>query len=127
MIKEQQMFKLIKEDKRKYLRLKVHHLIKYRTLSEGDSSFLSASIKDIGGGGICFRTERDLPLGTNLEIKISFPHAATSIFASAKVVWKQAKKRLHCFEVGCKFIDISESVRLLIDKQIKSVYSRLKK
>jgi len=115
-------------ERRRYIRLKAYHLVKYKEIADSakDSSFVSAVIKDIGGGGVCLRTEQEIPVSTVLELKINFPHISTFLYASVVVVWVRRKERMHCFELGCKFIQISDSLRSFIEEQVKQVFAQTK-
>lgn len=84
-----------------------------------------ATISDISGGGVCIRTQECLPVSSLIELKINFPHIATSIFALAKVIWVRQRGRGRRYEVGMQFVEIEESIRKIIDEQVAQVYKRL--
>ncbi len=116
-------------DKRQYIRLKAYHLARYRVLTEENASSapsVIATIRDIGAGGVCLRTDESLPLGGLLELNINFPNVATSVFALARIVWVRQLRKAKRFEIGAQFIRIEDSVRLIIDDQIRTVFKRLK-
>lgn len=117
------------KQKRQFIRLKAYHCVKYRPLSgDGQPRIpIPATIKDISGGGLCLRTEEYLPQSTLIELKINFPHIATSISALAKVAWIKQRGKSRRYEVGMQFVEIEESIRKIIDEQIKGVYARLKR
>jgi c-di-GMP-binding flagellar brake protein YcgR len=118
------------QEKRKYIRLTAYHLVKYRLLAkagEQQHEFVLASIRDIGAGGVCIRTEESLLLTGTIELKINFPSIATSIFALAKVVWVKQIKNSNFYEIGAEFIEIKESVRQGIDEHLKSVCEKVSK
>lgn len=119
------------ENRRQFIRLRAYHLAKYRPLSdqkgaEGSSPII-ATIRDIGAGGVCLKTDNYLPVSTLLELNINFPNVSTSVFALAKVVWIKPIKKTKSYEIGAQFVQITDSVRLIIDEQIRRVYQRLKK
>jgi c-di-GMP-binding flagellar brake protein YcgR len=117
-----------KKDQREFIRLKVHHLVKYKLLSSpGEAPAVLATIKDIGAGGVCLRTEEHLPVSSLIALKINFPNVATFISALAKVVWVKQRKKSGLYEVGLQFIDIEEPMRKAIDEQVKDVSGKLKK
>lgn len=118
-----------KKEKRQFIRLKAYHLVKYRPLLAEKESVASvlAAIRDIGGGGICLRTEECLPVSCVIEVRINFPNIATSIFALARVVWVKQRNKSRRYEIGAQFINIDEEVRKTIEDQVRSVDKIFKK
>jgi len=117
------------EDRRKFIRLKAYHLAKFKSLNSlGDKGAnIAVTVKDIGGGGVCFLTDEYLPVSSLIELKINFPHVSTAIFSLAKIVWIKQIKKTRRYEAGAQFVEIDESVRRVIEEQVKSVYNRLNK
>jgi c-di-GMP-binding flagellar brake protein YcgR len=114
------------EDKRKFIRLKAYHLVKYKLFSEkaAKGAFVTASIKDIGAGGVCLRTKEYIAISNLLEMRINFPSVDTSVSALAKVVWAKEVIKNSQYEIGAQFIDLDDSLRVLIDRQVSRVYQR---
>jgi c-di-GMP-binding flagellar brake protein YcgR len=112
---------MIFANKRKYIRLHVYHLIKYKKVSDPpDGPFTLTTLRDIGAGGICFKSEEYLPVSTFLVLKLNFPGISTSVSALAKIVWIRQKKSARFYEVGAQFIEIDENIQKMIDDKIKS-------
>jgi c-di-GMP-binding flagellar brake protein YcgR len=110
-------------EKRKYIRLRVYHLLKYKKFSDTqDSPFVLTTLKDIGAGGVCFVTEENLPMSTLIDLRLNFPGISAWVSALAKVVWVKTKKNSKTYEIGAQFVEIDESIQKLIDDKIKSVY-----
>jgi len=116
------------ENKRKFIRLKAYHLVKYRLVSPDNkmSPSVLATIRDIGAGGVCLRIDERLPVSCLLELSINFPNISTSVVALAKVVWIKEINQIKRYEVGAQFVQIDDSVRLVIDKQVTRVHKRFK-
>lgn len=114
------------KDKRQYIRLRVHHLVKYReVLNEKTvTPFVMATIKDIGAGGICLRTDQYIPVSSMIELRINFPNVSTFLYALAKIVWVKQRNKSRRYEVGANFMEIKESMRKIIEDRIKLVYRR---
>jgi c-di-GMP-binding flagellar brake protein YcgR len=115
------------KERRKFIRLEVYHLAKYRLLSDAkdESRYILAAVRDIGAGGLCLVTEETLPLSSLVQLKINFPGISTTVFTLAKVVWiKQIKKTKH-YLLGTQFIEIDESMRKGIDGKVKFVQHKL--
>lgn len=117
------------KEKRKYIRLRAHHLVKYRLLVDGQaaSPFAIAPVQDIGAGGICFNTEEHLPISGLIELKINFPAVSTPIPSLAKIIWIKQKSRARRYEIGAQFVDIEQAIRKIIEKRIDSAVDRLQK
>ena len=117
-----------REERRKYLRLKVYHLVKYRVISDQSPQAqpLLASIKDIGAGGICLITAKPLEPCANLELQINFPDLKKPVFTIGRVVWSKQTAKMNRYEVGVEFMDIEASIHKLIDSGVKFVYHKLK-
>jgi hypothetical protein len=106
------------EEKRKYIRLGTHHLVKYKELGKGkELSF----IRNIGGGGVLFYAEKDLPKDDVVELEINFPQYPHSIKANAKVLRTVKLADMGGYEVAAEFISVDEEARDFITKKIKEV------
>ena len=116
------------EERRKYLRLRVYHLVKYRVISDkpAHSAFSLSSIRDIGAGGVCLTTEEQLPVSTKLELEINFPDIGGSILTSGRVVWTKQVAKTSRYMMGVEFAGIDEALRKRIDQNVRFVYQKLK-
>ena len=117
------MVKLKKKVKRKYSRLIVYHLAKYRLASQPKGELIIASIKDIGGGGVCLIAENNLVTGEILQLYINFPHISAPVSCSAKVTWSKKKKvgKINHYEIGLQFLEINEILRQDMANRIDQV------
>ncbi len=117
------------KDRRAYIRLAAYHLVKYKKLAgTGEQAVLVlATIRDIGAGGVCLRTQEYIPTTSLLELKIQFPGFDTPVFTLAKVVWARQIKKTAYYEIGAQFVEIQESVRKVINEQVKLVHDRMKR
>jgi uncharacterized protein (TIGR02266 family) len=116
------------KNRRKYVRLEAYHLARYQIIFNGlEKNSLSslARVRNISAGGCCLRTEKFLPPGSILELKINFPHLEKPVHALSKVIWTRQIGNTGKYEFGIQFIEIDENLRSLIDEQIKSVYQRI--
>jgi c-di-GMP-binding flagellar brake protein YcgR len=123
------MNKIGEKDRRKFIRLKVYHLAKYKVLSakEPHAAYAIAGIRDIGAGGICLMTKEPIPVASVIELQIKFPKLETPIFTVAKVVWIKQLKKHKLYETGAQFMEIEESTRKIIDEQAKFVEESVEK
>jgi c-di-GMP-binding flagellar brake protein YcgR len=116
-----------KKERRNFIRLEVHHLAKYRPLSDTkeEPPYILATVRDIGAGGLCLLTEESLPLSTLVQLKINFPGISTAVFTLAKVVWIRQIKKAKRYLIGTQFVEIDESIRKGIDGRAKFVQAKL--
>ena len=117
-----------KEERRKYLRLRVYHLVKYQVISDKPPNPhpLLASIKDIGAGGICLVTEEPLSVSTNLQLEINFPDMGGVILTSGRVVWLKQVAKTNRYYVGIEFTGTDELLRKRIDGKVQFVNHKIK-
>jgi len=115
------------QNKRSFIRLAAYHLVKYKPLSteKKETVPVLATLRDIGAGGVCLRTEEYLPVSSTIELKINFPFHATPISTLAKVVWIKKKHNSRFYEVGAQFMEIEETARKMIDDHLRFVSDNL--
>ncbi len=100
------------KEKRKHKRIKYYCLIKYRLSSrERVYSKTVTSLRNIGGGGIMFKTDETLPVGVLLDVEINMPVFKKVIKAVAKVKWTERVWSSQRHEVGIEFLNIDETER----------------
>jgi len=105
-------------EKRVFIRLKSHHLVKYKIID--DSEKVLSFARNISAGGILFYSEKKLPLNSTVEIKINIPPKPTPLHVVGKVVRVHPLKRIGGYEVGLEFVHIEEEDRNLIEKLVLS-------
>ena len=115
------------DNRRKYFRLSAHHLARYRILplKNKNEPFLTANIKNIGAGGVCFLVQGALPVPSLIEMKISFPALAEPVLAVLKLVRIKELRQPKMFEAGAQFVTIDETLRRLIDERINAVSRKI--
>ncbi len=102
---------LEKKERRKFIRLEIYHLAKYRLASEGDKSLTIASIKDISGGGACLKVKEDIPKGSVLQLYINSPHFSSPVPCLAKVAWVKKIGKTGKYELGLEFLEMEDLLR----------------
>lgn len=110
-----------RKDRRKYTRLDAYFLAKYRLVSDPNKESVLASVKDIGGGGICMRVEGDIPVSSIIQIYINFPQVLQSVPTLAKVVWSRKMGRSNRFEIGAQFMEIEEVLQKDIIQHVDNI------
>ncbi len=99
-------------ERRKYRRKNLYCLIKYKPAKNSALSIRAfTSIRNISGGGILFRSNEQLPVGTELDISVNLPHVDKIIDVSGKIVRLERIKGADCYLVGAEFTKITEEDR----------------
>lgn len=103
---------LRRREKRKFPRLNVYHLVKYRLASwPPDKGRVLAFIRNIGAGGMQLVTNEPLLLHNVLEVQINFPRLPQPIFCKAKAVAVNKISKTNKFKISLQFIEIDELCR----------------
>jgi len=76
------------EDRRKFARKNLSPSIK-ATLIDGDTDY-PCELENIAKRGICLKTDRDLPLGSFVRIKILTEESGTDLEVEGRLMWKRA-------------------------------------
>ncbi len=96
------------DDKRKHSRIPVTAKVS-RTTDKGKKDFYFT--KDLSAGGVYLVTDRELPVGTVLNLEISIQGIKDLLIVRGKVV--RIEKREGKIEgLGVQFIDIDESLSI---------------
>ncbi len=75
---------------------------------------------DISKGGVLFTTSNPIPLGSSIECQFNLPGYEEPIFAKARVVRVEELPDYHQYDLGIKFIAITQEdekhlVKFLVD------------
>ena len=121
------MRKKIGKERRRFIRLKAHHLLKYRVADKEEVSKLLSFARNISAGGVLFYADKEVAPGNLVELEISFPEHPRPMKTVARVVRATPMEKIGGFEMGAEFINIDEADRKFIDEKIKSVYKYTEK
>ena len=103
------------EEKRKYVRLSAHHLLKYKVVHKEKALSFA---RNISAGGVLFHAQEYIQPGTTVELLINFPSYPEPIKAVSKVVRTRPLAKLGGFEIGAEFIDINDEAKDFINRKI---------
>ena len=106
------------ENRRKYIRVSAHHLLKYKLAEKKEEMSFG---RNISAGGVLFFAKEDLPAGAVVELKINFPQYPHPIEATAKIVRTKTLKGAEGFEVAAEFIHVDEDAKDFINKRIEAI------
>lgn len=111
-----------KAERREYHRLEISIPVHYLLPKPGKPVEISASTRDIGGGGICLESEGPVSLRSPLEIQIKLPTGTHPIAIHGKVVWcKKTSSSVNKYRVGIAFHGVNEEDRREIIGYIEKI------
>lgn len=108
----------IDKNKRKFFRLPVHHLLKYKISGNPGNDGVLSFVRDISAGGTLFHCNESIAPGSILELEISFPVSPNAIKTKAKVLRATPLKKIGGFNIAVKFIDLSVTNQKIMDEKI---------
>ena len=111
--------KKVGKERRKFIRLKAHHLLKYRVAGKGEEEL--SFVRNISAGGALFVAKEDIPCDSTVELEINFPQHPHSIKVVSRVVRSRALKKMGGFEVGVEFVNVDENDKEFLKKKIASI------
>lgn len=111
--------KFFKERNRNFARIRVHCLLKYKSI-DGQPKLSFA--RNISAGGVLFHAKENIPVNNIVEIEINFPPRVDSIKVVAKVLRSRALKRMGGYDIATEFINIDEKARDFINNSIINSY-----
>ncbi|MFC1548651.1 PilZ domain-containing protein [Candidatus Omnitrophota bacterium] len=112
------------KERRKFMRLKAHHLLKYRVIDEGEGKL--SFVRNISAGGALFVAKEEIPCGSMVELEINFPQYPHPVKVVSKVVRSRPLKKMGGFEIGAEFVSADEEVKEFINKKILSIAEKSK-
>ena len=96
--------------KRRYGRSVVNSWdMRYKAKSDAGATngYLAGRLVNVGKGGICFEADRELVLGSQLDIELTSDGFPSPMLASGRVCWCRRSKVTTMFEVGVEFLETS--------------------
>ncbi|KJJ85403.1 type IV pilus assembly protein PilZ [Candidatus Omnitrophus magneticus] len=125
-------------EKRRFTRLEGHHLVKYRLINTVEQKKDTAEniltqnktmklvfAKNISEGGILFFCKEYLSIGAKVELEINFPYFNKSINAVGRIVRTIPLERVHGYDIGVEFTEISSDSREFIREKIGFIMDEL--
>ena len=106
------------KERRDFGRVPVPFDIRYRIYGELGESWHDLTTINISAGGMRFRTEELLDIGTPLEVQIGLPGSPAPLIVQGKVVWGQALGA-GVNEHGVQFMDMTPEQHEHIDGLVR--------
>lgn len=114
------------KERRKYTRLDIRSKVKFKLLSSSaqaddemgaEIDVYNGTSKNLGVGGICFISEKELFPSETIDLEIFLPNRADPVYLEGEVIWCHPKPDSDNkeFDTGVRFLSIDKDyVRLLI-------------
>lgn len=114
------------KENRKFVRLRMHHLLKYKIIKQPEEERAISFIRDISAGGALFHTQEYIPLESIVILEIVFPAEAETVVVHARVVRVKFLQKVGIFAIGVEFIDMNQNTREFINKKVLMIYKHEK-
>jgi len=111
-------------ERRKFIRLDAHHLLKYKLINKGKELSFA---RNISAGGVLFHAKTDISPGEIVELEINFPGYPVPVKAVSKVVRSVKAEQGEGFDVAAEFVNIEESARDFVGKKIQEIQGEVEK
>lgn len=109
-------------NKRQFLRLMAHHLLKYKLVNEGGRGGVLSFVRNISAGGVLFHSSEYIKPGSILELTINFPPSAESIKIMAKTLRARGLKTIGGFDIAVQFLNLDEATKKFININVEKVF-----
>lgn len=95
-------------ERRQSQRIKINSPIEYRFLNS--DKFQNSVSCDISEGGISFKTDGPVPVGTHLYFFAKLKNKPQPLYGIAKIVWSSKEPYSEKYRIGLEFLEVgSES------------------
>ena len=109
-------------ERRKYKRIKVHFIAKFRIKprKSGDmpsgGGWVMVTLENLSAGGILFNYDKKIKVGTVVSLSITFPTLATPINCLGKIIRIEELAYSSVFHIAAIFIKIDKREKEVIRK-----------
>jgi Tfp pilus assembly protein PilZ len=95
---------------------------------EGKTDLFLTHTENIGEGGLCFITKKEVRLFTPVDLEVDLLDAEDHLYVKGKVAWSVGRKAIESikpsfYDIGVEFIEISHQAK----ERLKNVIARLMK
>lgn len=110
------------EEKRRYRRAELSLPIQYRNLRKAGDIPLRSLTKNLGEGGVAFKSNEFISLACRLVVEISLPTIPKPIKAISKIAWIKKIPASDQYELGNQFLEISKEDKSHIMNFVNKVF-----
>jgi len=108
------------EERRRYPRVDTSLPVQYKNLRNLGKSPIGSLSKDLGEGGVRFKTNEFISLACRLVVEISLPTLSKPIKAISKVAWIKKAPIGDSYEIGNQFLEITKEDKAHVTEFINS-------
>jgi uncharacterized protein (TIGR02266 family) len=105
-------------ERRDFGRVPVPFAIRYRVYGQLGESWHEIATINISAGGMRFRTDDPIEVGSHLELEIALPGSPAPLVVQGKVVWNQALGA-RASENGVQFMEMTPDQHEHIDSLVR--------
>lgn len=106
------------QERRKYPRVYASLPMQFRPIGELDKLPHETITRDLSEGGVRFRADRFVPVGTRLVVNVLLEGHREPVRSLVKIIWTRKQQYSDNYEVGCQFVNLPEDARARINRFI---------
>lgn len=111
-------------DKRRFLRLRGHHLVKY-SAGRADEQKITFAQNISEGGALVYFSEKVKPADV-VKFEVIFPFYSLPVKIVGKVVWVKYIEKFNKYKTGIQFVEIDEKIKVKIAEIAKRFEKKIK-
>jgi len=117
------------QERRQYKRIKKDFVARFRFKSDELSMHNSegwemVTTQNLCAGGVLFKYNREVPIGSLIDMFINFPQIKNPINCTGKVIRIERNSSLSLLKVAAYFVDINAEDKYAISKAVEEFYSK---
>lgn len=106
-------------ERRRHKRIKKNFITKFKY----DEGWEMVTARNLGAQGILFNFNKEIPVGSQLEMAINFPTLKDPIRCTAEVLRVDMEPSSPVLKIAGQFMDIAESDKQAVDNAAENFYS----
>ncbi len=111
-------------ERRRFKRVESNLPIQYKNLRKIGEASVGALSRDIGEGGVRFKSNEFISLACRLVLEITLPTGTKPIKAISKVAWIRKMPSSDQYELGNQFLDMTREDRTQIMDFVSNTLSK---
>ena len=117
------------QERRQYKRIKKDFVARFRLKSDelsmhNSESWEMVTTQNLCAGGVLLNYNREVPIGSLIDMFINFPQIKNPINCTGKVIRIDRDSSLSPLKVAAYFVDINAEDKYAINKAVEEFYSK---
>jgi hypothetical protein len=118
------------QDRRQYKRIKKNFVARFR-LKNGNKhtdcqqEWEMVTTHNLGAGGVLFNYDREIPVGSIIDMLINFPQIKTPVSCTGRVLRIDKESPSALLKIAANFIEINQKDQEEINRSAEDFYSKL--